>query len=541
MPAGTETVVYAVSADAQANHPVLGDLARRSGGEYFNLLRMGAAEAAGRIGASGLSLLSAEYDPAAIADVTPAAPRRIQGRLMVAGRLLAPEATLSLRFGDGSESRTRRFTLRQAGASTGRLVPHFWAQQRVAELSVLPERHHDELLRLGQGFGIVTPGTSLLVLETVEQYVEHRIEPPPTRSAMRAQYRSLVQQLQAEETGHKEHKLARVLEMWMGRVRWWEKEFQYREGFRVPAAGPAEEAMTVEGGPVHGPPPPPPAPRSMQTAETVMVEAAPALGVDALSLPDGFAESKAEGAGSSGGPVVVLKEWDPSTPYLKALRQARRTEAYATFLAQRREYGTSPAFFLDCADHFLRAGQQEIGLRVLGDVLELQLEEPRLLRIAAHRLRQAGEVDLAIDLFEKVLRMRPEEPQSLRDLALALEARADGRRKQAGQASPAITPDYVRAVELLNRIVVGEWDARFPGIEVVALEEANRIMALVERDPAFGRAVFPVDPRLRKLLDYGPAHRHDLGHRPDRHGPVGHRALRREVLLQPRTDRRRAA
>ena len=133
--------------------------------------------------------------------------------------------------------------------------------------------------------------------------------------------------------------------------------------------------------------------------------------------------------------------------------------------------------------------------------MELKLEEPRLLRIAAHRLQQAGELALAVDLFEKVLSLRPEEPQSLRDLALALEARADARRLKAGQGSPSIAADYVRSVELLNRIVLGRWDRRFPEIEVMALEEANRIIAVVERDPAFGRPSFPIDARLRTLLD----------------------------------------
>ena len=77
MPPTTEAAVPTRSARTRgANHPVLGELARRSGGEYFNLLRIAPAEAAERIGSTGLSLLSVEYDPTAIADVTPAGPQR---------------------------------------------------------------------------------------------------------------------------------------------------------------------------------------------------------------------------------------------------------------------------------------------------------------------------------------------------------------------------------------------------------------------------------------------------------------------------------
>ena len=198
--------------------------------------------------------------------------------------------------------------------------------------------------------------------------------------------------------------------------------------------------------------------------------------------------------------TIVIKAWDPDTPYLRALRAVPPAEAYAVFLRERREYGTSPAFYLDCADHLANAGQRAFALRVLTDVVELQLAEPRLLRIAAHRLQQMGELDLAIELFDEVLRLRPEEPQSLRDLSLALAARAEERlaRRSAPAAS---TSDFQRALDLLNRIVTAEWDGRFPQIEVIALEEANRIASIVERHPALRSAVTnPIDLRLRQPL-----------------------------------------
>lgn len=502
-PPAAEVPVYAVGVDSQADHPLLGHLSRESGGEYLDLRRLGIAEAADSIGSAGLSLPSVDYEAGGIADLIPAGPRRIPGRLALAGRLLAPAATVHLRYGEGSESRSRDYTLRQADASPGRLVPHFWAQQRAAELSVRPERNHDELLALGRQFGIVTPGSSLLVLETVEQYVQHRIEPPRHRAAMLAEYRQRVQREQSTEKKKKADKLARVREMWSRRVQWWEREFRYDGNFkyREPSVNEGVAGAVaggVPGGVVGGvvgglPAPPPPAPRAasapLGTEEMVMVTAA----ADAV-------ESK-KPAGAAGQAVIVLKPWDPATPYLSALRQAGRAGAYAAFLSQRRQYGASPAFYFDCADYFLREGQAEIGRRILSDLVELQLEEPRLLRIAAHRFQQIGALDTAVDLFERVRRLRPEEPQSLRDLALSLEARADAGRQKTGKGSPGIAVDYLKAVDLLNRVVLGDWDGRFPEVEVIALEEANRIMAIVERDPGFGPASFPVDARLRKVLD----------------------------------------
>jgi hypothetical protein len=520
MPPALPIPVYAVTADSQANHALLAHLGGQSGGEYLNLERIDAGAAAEGIGDGGTSLKAIDYDARAIADLTPSGPRRVSGRLTLAGRLLSAEATLALRYGEAADSSTRSYTLRQSDARPGRLASHFWAQQRVAELSVFPEQNHDELLRLGRRFGIVTPGTSLIVLETLEQYLEHRIEPPRSRAALRAEYLRRTEPAQRVEKRAAADKLNFVLALWNRRVQWWEQEFKPRKGFdgadstepmeAVESRGEgASVAGGVEGGVPGGvlggvvgglpaQPAPPPSQRvGGRTLDATLMSRADMAA--AMSAP-GFAKEAMPFA-PSGAPAIVLKPWDPATPYLDALRRAGPARAYDTFLGERREYCSSPAFYLDCAEHFLRTGQRAIGLRVLSDVVELQLEEPRLLRIAAHRLQQAGELKMAVALFERVLRLRPEEPQSLRDLALALEARADARRRKAGQGSPSIAADYLRSVELLNRIVLGRWDGRFPEIEVTALEEANRIIAVGERDPAFGRPSFPIDPRLRTLLD----------------------------------------
>jgi Ca-activated chloride channel homolog len=137
----------------------------------------------------------------------------------------------------------------------------------------------------------------------------------------------------------------------------------------------------------------------------------------------------------------------------------------------------------------LGIGKRALAVRVLTSILDLKLEEPRLLRVVAHRLQQMGELDLAIELFEEVLRLRPEEPQSPRDLALAHAARGDAAR--ARMASPnAVSSDYLRALELFNTIVFGEWDDRFSEIEVVALIDANRLIAIMKRHglPGLDRA-----------------------------------------------------
>ena len=150
-----------------------------------------------------------------------------------------------------------------------------------------------------------------------------------------------------------------------------------------------------------------------------------------------------------------------------------------------------------------------MAIRVLTDIVELELQDARLIRIAAHRLNQIGERELAIDLFEKVLRLRPEEPQSYRDLALALADRADATvyALAAGNTGTPLQEnvdsalaDYVRSLELLNKVVLGNWP-RFPEVELPVLMEANNIAAKAQRLPGVHDFHNPLDARLQKNLD----------------------------------------
>jgi len=213
------------------------------------------------------------------------------------------------------------------------------------------------------------------------------------------------------------------------------------------------------------------------------------------------------GKDETSGPAITIKPWDPAVPYLRPMREAGPQGAYAVFLKQRPQYASSPGFYLDCADYLLRNGQKDMGLRVLGDVAALKLENAQLLRVAAGRFAQEGEREMAIEIYQKVLKLRPEEPQSSRDLALALADRADAALLGAPSHDPLVIAkaqaDYQRALDLLTMVIMGQWDNRFPEIQVPVLMEANRIIAIVSHLPGADQLTFhnPLDGRLVKLLD----------------------------------------
>jgi Ca-activated chloride channel family protein len=546
-PKGIDKPVYVFSADTAADHTALKQLAAKTGGRYFNLNRMKDAAVVEQFNRPAYSFLGATADSARVMDVYPQLPQPLSGQITVAGKLIDETATITLNYGyPGQPPVSKTFAVNAAGAVEGVLLRRLWAQTKLADLLVAEKENESEIVDLGKKHSLVTPFTSLIVLDSLEQYIEHQIPPPRSLPKMLHEYNQRIDTLAAQQEKQKTDKLAAVVAMWKSRVEWWDTEFKYPKDFRYRADDKTKDEAANGDNPSGGeadaerddaepmaPRTPAPHPRGdgqdpfgdAPADEVAPAEEAPEATeepMDDLDSTTGrphqgdggdqrsglvVSATKAKDGGDAGRqPGIAIKAWDPKTPYMKELKAAKdATEAYAIYLKNRAEYGESPAFYLDCADHFAKT-DPALGLQVLSNIAELELENPELLRVLGHRLVQQGQYDLAIGVFEDVKEMKPEEPQSYRDLALALIRRADGlresmqRRRMTAEShakcQAKLKADYSRALDLLNEVVLGEWD-RFEEIEIIALMEANRI---IPRAKAIGIEV-PIDKRLIKLLE----------------------------------------
>jgi tetratricopeptide (TPR) repeat protein len=516
-----EAPFFTVSSDPRSDHGVLRGLAESAGGQYLNLQRLSVEQAVGAVLAAPLmATLTWEQDKPAMGEVYPAESMAVTPgqRITFTGRLLLPEVTVTLRIGE----RSQQITLKKQGASSSGMVPRFWAQQKAVALGRDAVRNGDALLALGKDFGIVTPQTSLLVLETADQYVQHRVVPPQSAKGL---YDEFVKRIEAESNlakAQEQEKIDRVLAMWNRRVAWWGKEFAPPTPAQLAAAKAKATRRDVpsaassptdgtfgDGNMTTGVAPQTPAPvaaprREARLQEGLLsdipaVRAAAEVGKDS---PDGSIAPQA---------TLTIKAWSPDTPYLRALKSAKPEDRAGVYFAQRKEFQQSPAFYLDCANYFLEAGEKAVAVRILTNIAQLHLEDAALLRIAAYRLLQIGEYGLAIDLFEQAKALRPDEPQSWRDLAQATAERA--QKTLSDELHMTEVPghieqvrDLVRALELYKHVVMNKWD-RFEDIELVALMEANALWADMQRLPAFDSIVEryqiknPLDPRLVKNLD----------------------------------------
>jgi hypothetical protein len=187
-------------------------------------------------------------------------------------------------------------------------------------------------------------------------------------------------------------------------------------------------------------------------------------------------------------PTVSLKAWDPKTPYLESLKAAPdRDAAYKAYLKEREKYGQSPAFYLDCAGWFYKAGERMTANTIISNLAEFKLEDVALWRSMGWRAREARSYELSILAFRKVLMMRGEEAQSRRDLALVLAEY--GKWLRNFSSNPNAPQSYIEEAMKLFADAAFNVRARRSGrrgndfqVSIIALEELNGLISWVESE-----------------------------------------------------------
>ena len=428
-------------------------------------------------------------------------------RVVLVGRLVGESATIRLCEG-GTE-----LALRAEDAREGSLLASAWASRRVSLLAPRAQENADELLRLGREFGVVSPVTSLLVLESLDQWLRYDIEPPRTLTKMHDEWTRRKQgemRLSSEETQRMLHR-KQLESAWAGLMAWHERDFsktpetqQYGAGgpLGMPGFGAmdsfrghggpdlfdamlAEEALPDSAQPyddlIMDMEESEPEPtlhevrrESRRPRERMFAAAAPMMAQASAADRDIAADDAADASPAAS---VAVKGWMPDAPYLKVLDEAagNREAARQAYLGQRAAYASSPSFFLDCAGWFFAHDDVAFGATVLSNLTELRIEDAALLRVMAWRLREAGRLEDAVATLRRVLRLRPEDSQSHRDLALVLSELA---REAYAQSQERRARTYAQeAGELYRKAALTPWARRPMAIGLFAVEEYNVLRA----------------------------------------------------------------
>ena len=464
--------LIALSGALATDVPRLIRIAEKSGGRYVDATAGTAIDAANAMWREGWRIVGVDsFDAKQL--VAPALTVR-NGQLQVAGVVNELPANVRVQLKHPSRG-TRDIALKieispQDAAATATSWPgQLWATWQVAALSDEPHFNATAMQKISAEHGLVGANSSLIVLENATDYAQYELPAPPE---LRGEVAALRGGIQARKGATKQAHLDNMARQFAERNRWWERAFpkseppkpeaakekayalgsssaRTRNGDAQLAERPASDAVTASAPTMSAPPAP-------------VAPAAPAMSAASAPL-ERTGQRLDVSPRDQGAPVATmkLKAWSSDAVYLKRLRDAKDADMYRIYLDLRGENQDSSAFVLDVASHMIERGNAALGLRVLSNLAEMNLENRQLLRLYGYRLLEAKQYAAAIPVFDRVVQLAPNEPQSWRDLGLAY----------------AENGNLQLAVDALWETVSRPWNARFTGVDMIALAELNALIA----------------------------------------------------------------
>ena len=153
------------------------------------------------------------------------------------------------------------------------------------------------------------------------------------------------------------------------------------------------------------------------------------------------------------------------TDYMKEILKTDKAGQYQKYIDLRVALYNNPVYYFDVAEHFLKTGNKELGLRILSNLAELDLGSYELYKMLGYKLKQIGDYKDELFIFKKLTDLRPLDPQSWRDYGLALE--------DCGEHQRALDVLYAA----MTRSYTDDAEDLYDGIQEIFLPEINRIIA----------------------------------------------------------------
>ena len=465
-----KTPITVVNASAVANTPKMQYLANATGGSFIDLTTLTTEQALKAAQTVPFQLLDIEVKNGKIANIFPQKGTAIsKGNFTLAGELQTKEATLVLSFGYPKNvilQKEIHFAANpDASESEFDLLRRIWAEKQIAQLEH-EGAEQKQIDAVGREYGIVTEGNSLIVLETVEDYVRYRITPP---KELQMEYSKRLANQEKQKEDSAKRILENVIAQSAEQSKWWNTQYPLKDSKSKNKAVIMEEVVY----PID----------NNAIADVAAVEAPSMERSASKEVSSNAMAKRATAPRSTPAPASVptskieLNAYNPDTPYLKVMEYTEYAKAVETYYKLKKEYGNTPSFYVDVADYFFKKGNREQAILVVSNLAELSLDDPQLLRMLGYKLSNYSAKKEAVQVFRKVAQLREEEPQSFRDLGLALAEDAQ----------------YNEAAKNLYRVVTNEWSSRFGDVQLVTLNDLNSLIARHQ-----GIDVSYIDKRLLK-------------------------------------------
>lgn len=456
-------------------------------GTFINLRQMSCEKAIEKMFENPLHILNIEYDSNVICDVFPKVNSIVDENFCVSGILKKKSGNIKISLGrfdenGGKVEKVIEKTISSINNSDNiesEKVARLWAIQKINELEIDKDYNRKEIIEIAKKFSVVTEETSLIVLETAQQYAQHSIVPP---EELRAEYEKILTQLNRNKINSDSTNIIPqfVYNNFEEFKKWWNKtpkDFEKEQNIQKKAT--ASRQMTdrvdslrfeaqnsdvfVEFS------------RAMEVEENVapmMVNERMALknSVDSIQNTNSLPNANS----------ISLKEWSSNANYISILKKTPTEKMYEKYIELKKEYESSPSFYIEVSDYFIEENLNEESIRILSNLAEMNLENSDVLRALGNKLIERKEYKLAIPIFEKLTKIKSEIPQFYRDLALACNL--------AGEKQ--------KAIENLWYVASKDWNFRFNEIQQVCLNDMN---AIISSNPKLDTSKF--DSKLMQNFD----------------------------------------
>lgn len=473
------TPVFTVNSSREFNSGALENAAVKSNGCFINLNVLTDKEAAELLTKQSLKLISYSFEKDKIKALYPQKGTRVEKNFVIAGILTSSESEIALSFGYNKNdiASTKKIKIRASGDNPA--VERLWAAQKIKTLETDGVKNKKEIVKLGQKYSIITSYTSLAVLENAADYALYGIIPP---KELKAQYDTIISAAEEEKKYKKRAALEDAVLQVQDIKDWWKKDYSQPKPVKALTAFGVKQEELFENvpaateGEVKAPS------QQSKLTETFLKGGGAAFS-GIVSVP--AARAKKETAAQ---PSAQIKAWDPQVPYMKIIRNSFDEEIYSDYLKLKAGYGDQPSFYFDIADELIRRKMPDKAVVVLSNIVEMQLDNAELLRVAAYKLTEAKSYSYAVDVFEKIVKLRGDDPQSYRELALACQ---DNK-------------EYKKALEVFYKILTRNWE-RFQSIKQVVFVEMNNLISLRPDINLAGidkRLIFPMPVDIRIVLGW---------------------------------------
>ncbi len=320
-----------------------------SNGTYINALELSIDEIIKQATHLQKQLIKTEYNSQKIKEVYPGIGTKVTNHFSCSGIMEGAKSELTLYFGYGKEiTEKHTVTIDNTKGIANNLGERIWAQKK---LKVLLTADNESAVKAhGKKFNLVTPGTSLIVLDNVEDYVRYEIVPP---ASLQEQYHKIMENRNQKAITDRQNRIAQICKLFEADKTWWENVKDYRNvKWEKPKQYKKKSAQnpTITRQSQVPPPPPPPSSADMIMEEYEADEKAEVeetVAADYNSRSNKYLKENP----TASIPSVKIKAWNSNAPYINELKSVDTKDIYAAYLKIKPQYEDAPSFYFDVATY----------------------------------------------------------------------------------------------------------------------------------------------------------------------------------------------